>query len=82
MQEGPSIRIGDQFTARCIVKWLETSVVAVAEGTQADHVHHHWVHDALHLHSETGCTAHGLVGIPMRKIEVAVLDGDSTALTH
>lgn len=50
--------------------------VAVADGTQAEHVQHQWVHDALVLksHSSSACT--GLVGIPMldiqlRKIRVA-----------
>jgi lipopolysaccharide transport system ATP-binding protein len=44
--------------------------VAVAEGTQMEHVQHHWIHDAILFksHSSTVCT--GLVGIPMQRIEL------------
>jgi lipopolysaccharide transport system ATP-binding protein len=46
---------------------------AVAEGTQADHVQHHWIHDALFFRSYAGGVSTGLVGIPMQKIEMGVL---------
>lgn len=43
---------------------------AVAEGTQQDHVQHHWIHDALIVRSVTSFVASGLVGIPMHIIEM------------
>jgi len=43
---------------------------AVAEGTQQDHVQHHWIHDALIVRSVTSFVVTGLVGIPMHKIEM------------
>jgi lipopolysaccharide transport system ATP-binding protein len=46
--------------------------VALAEGTQDSHVHHHWIHDALMFRSETTSVLTGLVGIPMAQIEMYV----------
>ena len=42
--------------------------VALAEGTQQDHVQHHWIHDALLLKSHSSSVSTGLVGVPMNKI--------------
>lgn len=43
---------------------------AIADGTQADHVQHHWIHDALFFRSESTSIAAGMVGIPMTAIEL------------
>lgn len=45
--------------------------VAVAEGTQQDHVQHHWIHDAVILKSHSSSASTGLVGIPMTNISLA-----------
>lgn len=47
--------------------------IALADGTQQDHVQHHWIHDALQFKSESTSASAGLVGIPMRRIELEVL---------
>lgn len=47
-----------------------STVVAVVDGTQDDCVHHHWLHDALPLHSSSSSVASGLVGIPMQRVEL------------
>lgn len=44
--------------------------VAVANGTQLEHVHHHWIHDALIFRSQCSAVASGLVGIPMLSIKL------------
>ena len=44
--------------------------VAFADGTQVEHVQHHWVHDALLMKSISNNFVSGLVGIPMLKIEL------------
>jgi lipopolysaccharide transport system ATP-binding protein len=44
--------------------------VAIAEGTQQNHVQHHWIHDVLFFKSESSMVATGLVGIPMLKIKL------------
>ena len=43
--------------------------VALAEGTQQEHVQHRWIHDALLLKSHSSSTSTGLVGVPMNNIE-------------
>lgn len=46
--------------------------VAVAEGTQAEHVQHEWRHDALLLRSTATSVSTGLVGVPMRDISLDI----------
>jgi lipopolysaccharide transport system ATP-binding protein len=48
--------------------------VAIADGTQDDHIQHHWVHDAIFFKSESTSVASGLIGIPMRDIQLNVKD--------
>jgi len=50
-----------------------TITVAIAEGTQAEHVQHHWIHDALVVESHSSSASTGLVGIPMHKISIEPL---------
>jgi lipopolysaccharide transport system ATP-binding protein len=45
---------------------------AVANGTQEDHVQHHWIHEALMIQSVTSSVTTGLVGIPMASIDLTV----------
>lgn len=49
-----------------------TATVALAEGTQQDHVQHHWVHDAMVLKSHTSSVSSGLVGVPMNYIKMSI----------
>jgi lipopolysaccharide transport system ATP-binding protein len=44
--------------------------VALANGTQHEHVQHHWIHDAITFRSESTSIAAGLVGIPMIEIKL------------
>lgn len=46
--------------------------VALAEGTQQQHVQHHWIHDAVLLKSHTSSVSTGLVGVPMSNIQLAI----------
>ena len=43
--------------------------IAIAEGTQEEHIQHQWRHEALIFQSHSSNCATGLIGIPMRKIE-------------
>ena len=45
--------------------------VALADGTQAEHTQHHWVHDALLFRSESSSVSTGLLGIPMHQISLS-----------
>lgn len=44
--------------------------VAVANGTQDNHVIHSWVHDAIAFKSHSSSVSTGLIGIPMINIEL------------
>jgi lipopolysaccharide transport system ATP-binding protein len=44
--------------------------VAIAEGTQESHVQHHWMNDALMIRVHANSGVHGLVGVPMKRIEL------------
>ncbi|MEP2758561.1 MAG: ABC transporter ATP-binding protein [Hyphomicrobiales bacterium] len=44
--------------------------VAIAEGTEADHIQHHWIDDAMFLSVPTSHFSHGLMGVPMLDIKV------------
>ncbi len=48
--------------------------VAIANGTQHDHVQHHWVHDAISFKSESTSVAGGIIGIPMKSIKLELGD--------
>ncbi len=41
---------------------------AIAEGTQEQHLQHHWIHDALVLKVHASAVCFGVVGVPMRNI--------------
>lgn len=47
---------------------------AIANGTQHEHVQHHWVHDAVTFKSESTSVAGGLIGIPMKRISLELGD--------
>ena len=49
-----------------------TITASVADGTQQDHVQHHWVFDALAFRSECTSASAGLVGLPMRGVRLRV----------
>ncbi|WP_377806415.1 ABC transporter ATP-binding protein (plasmid) [Azospirillum sp. A29] len=57
--------------------------VALAEGTQEDHVQHHWVEDALFFKVHASHVVRGLVGMPMLAItleaEGASAEGSSAS---
>lgn len=47
--------------------------VAIANGTQQNHIQHHWVYDAVMFKSEASSVATGLIGIPMQRISLNTL---------
>lgn len=44
--------------------------IAIADGTQEDHVQHQWIFDAITFRSESTSISTGLIGIPMHKISM------------
>ena len=53
--------------------------LALAEGTQQDHVQHQWIHDALLIESHSSSESTGLVGIPMHHIALQGVDENADA---
>ena len=47
---------------------------AIADGTQVEHVQHHWIHDVVFFRSESSSVATGLVGIPMLDVKLQTLE--------
>ena len=70
------VEAGETFTARFRFQmpFLPTGdymfCVACANGTQQEHVHHHWMHDALAFHSQSALAVGGLIGLPMLSIQM------------
>jgi lipopolysaccharide transport system ATP-binding protein len=53
--------------------------VAVAEGTQMEHLQHHWIHDAILFKSHSSSVCTGLVGIPMQHVGLRKLGSTESA---
>ncbi|MDH4470196.1 MAG: ABC transporter ATP-binding protein [Verrucomicrobiae bacterium] len=47
--------------------------LGMADGTQSEHIQHHWVYDAIQFKSETTSLTSGLVGIPMKYISLEII---------
>ena len=47
--------------------------IAVAEGTQAEHIQHDWKHDAIMFKSTTTSCCTGIIGIPMKDINLNIV---------
>ena len=45
---------------------------AIAEGTQSQHIQHQWIHDALIIRVHTSSVCLGLIGLPMKKINLGI----------
>lgn len=68
--EGEKLQVRFRFPMPLLPVGDYSIAVAVANGTQLEHVHHHWIHDALIFRSQCSAVAAGLVGIPMLSIEL------------
>ncbi|PSJ18811.1 ABC transporter ATP-binding protein [Nitrosomonas supralitoralis] len=51
---------------------------AIANGTQSQHIQHHWIYDAVIFKSETSSVSTGLVGIPMVHIGITTQKNKNT----
>jgi len=72
----PAGAIGGTLTAQfrfrmpILPKGEYSVAVAIADGTQLDHVMHEWVHEALIFQSHSDSVVTGLVGIPMLDVSL------------
>lgn len=69
---GDRVRVGFEFRMPILPLGDYAVSLAVADGTQNDHVLHQWIHDALILSSRSTSVATGLIGIPMRNVACSV----------
>ena len=67
--EMPHLRSGDY-----------TVNIGLAEGTNEEHVQHHWIDDALRFRVHAITVARGLVGLPLRSITLRSAIGDSAGV--
>lgn len=48
--------------------------VALADGSQDNHIQHHWLHEALIVKVHASSVCFGLIGVPMKNITLAAID--------
>ena len=71
-----SVEAGEAFTVRFRFQMPYIPAgdymfcVACANGTQQEHVQHHWMHEALALRSQSAHAVGGLIGLPMLSIQM------------
>lgn len=53
--------------------------LALAEGTQQDHVQHQWIHDAMLVESHASAESTGLIGIPMHHIALHTISSQTSS---
>jgi lipopolysaccharide transport system ATP-binding protein len=71
---GGKIKARFQFALPLLPNGDYAVTVSIAEGTLADHVQHHWLHDALILKVMSEKLRYGLVGIPFRRVDLALVE--------
>lgn len=76
---GQHLRVQFDFIMPILPPGDYTIAVSIANGTQLEHEQHHWIHDAVLFHSHTKSSIHGLVGVPMQHIELAIDTEHSSA---
>ncbi|MDE2421449.1 MAG: ABC transporter ATP-binding protein [Gammaproteobacteria bacterium] len=70
---GQALQARFQFEMPRLAKGDYSVTVAIAEGTQHEHIQHHWIHDAIQFKSESNSVS-GLIGIPMYTIDLEKLN--------
>lgn len=69
---GERIRAEFDFRMPILAKGTYSLSIAVSEGTQASHLVHDWLHDAIVFESTSTSLSTGLVGIPMNDIQLNI----------
>ena len=68
-----TLRVSFEFVMPLLQSGDYSVTVAIAQGTQADHLQHHWIHDALIIHARSDRVYSGVIAIPMRKVTLTNL---------
>lgn len=67
---GQLLRTSFQFQMPRLPVGDYSITIAIADGTQEEHVQHQWIFDAITFRSESTSISAGLVGIPMHRISM------------
>ena len=73
IEEGRECVARFAFTLPILASGSYSISPAIAEGTQEDHVQHHWIHDALIIHVHASSVCFGVFAVPMRSITMGCL---------
>jgi lipopolysaccharide transport system ATP-binding protein len=68
LEPGELLHARFEFRMPILASGTYSISIAVADGTQAQHVVHQWLHEAIVVSSHSTSLATGLMGIPMRAI--------------
>lgn len=68
LEPGELLHAQFEFRMPILASGTYSISIAVADGTQAQHVVHQWLHEAIVVSSHSTSLATGLVGIPMRSV--------------
>jgi lipopolysaccharide transport system ATP-binding protein len=74
LQAGETLNARFEFRMPVLPVGDYSVTLALAEGTQHEHVQHHWLHEALVFKSHSSSLCQGLVGIPMTNIQMYQTD--------
>jgi len=69
-EEGTDIQAEFTFLMPILPQGDYSINAAIADGTQDNHIQHHWMHDAVLFKSESSSVTTGLIGIPMQRIKL------------
>lgn len=70
---GQTIEAMFDFSLPMLPNGVYSVTVAIADGDLANHIQHHWLHDALLIHVSSTKARYGLVGIPFDRVDMKVL---------
>ena len=65
------------FLMPILPKGTYAITVAIATGTQQDHIVHDWINESLFFESHNVSSVSGLVGVPMHNIQINVINTNS-----
>jgi len=76
LKKGTSAQVKFSFLMPILFQGDYSLNVAIAEGIGDDHIQHHWVNDAMILHSLKGRLVHGICGLQNLSVEVRIFSVD------
>lgn len=75
VEAGQVIEAGFDFVLPLLPNGVYSLTVAIADGDLANHIQHHWLHDALMIHVSSSKPRYGLVGIPFDRVCMTIHSG-------